>query len=92
MSLPATPPRADEHAERWREWQFRNAKSSRRAVTRARIAIAVMLTMATVWLAVQLLSSPVWPQRSPTTPTTTTSSRLKASTAKSSEAKKTRSR
>jgi hypothetical protein len=60
MSVTTMAPRADEYAETWRQWQIGNANSTRTAAIRARMVFAVGLTVAIVWLALQLLASPVW--------------------------------
>lgn len=49
----------DASAERWRQWQLRNAESSRKSATRARIVFTILFTALGVWLGVQLLSSPL---------------------------------
>ena len=61
MTITTTAPPEDEYAQRWRQWQFRNAKSDRKAAKRARIVFAIVLMAAAVWLGLQALSSPVWP-------------------------------
>lgn len=61
MSITTAAQPDDEYAERWRQWQVGNAKSSRRAAIQARVAFAVVLTAAIAWLVLQLLSSPVAP-------------------------------
>jgi hypothetical protein len=43
------------HAERWQQWQRRNAKDNRRAETRVRIAFGVVLVCVAAWLVLQLL-------------------------------------
>jgi hypothetical protein len=50
-------PKADTAAERWRHWQLRNANSSRRTATRARVVFTIILTALGAWLGLQLLSS-----------------------------------
>lgn len=55
MSVTTMAPRADEHAERWRQWQIGNANSSRSAASRARIVFALVLTAAVAWLGLQIL-------------------------------------
>jgi hypothetical protein len=60
MSITTTAPREDEYAERWRQWQVSNAESSRKAVSRARIVFAVVLTALGAWLGLQLLSLQLW--------------------------------
>lgn len=49
--------RSDEHADRWQRWQHSYAESSRKTASRARVALAIMLTATLAWLAVQLFSS-----------------------------------
>jgi hypothetical protein len=44
-----------EDAERWRQWQRGNAKSSRRGALQARILFAVAVTAAMVWLGLRAL-------------------------------------
>ena len=44
------------HAERWRQWQFAYAESSRQSARRARIVFTVVLTALAIALGVQLLS------------------------------------
>jgi hypothetical protein len=60
MSITTTAPHEDEYADRWRKWQLANGKSNRRSSIQARVAIALVLTAAAVWLALQLVSSPAW--------------------------------
>jgi hypothetical protein len=60
MSVAAATRAEDQHAERWRLWQFANARSSQRTAARARIVFAIVLTGAAAWLGLQLLSSPAW--------------------------------
>jgi hypothetical protein len=43
-------------AERWRQWQVRNAVSSRNSAKQARIAFAVLFAGLGVWLGLQLLA------------------------------------
>jgi len=57
MSI-STSPHEDDDAERWRQWQLRNAKSNRSSAIQARVAIVIVLTGLTAWLGL-LLSSPV---------------------------------
>lgn len=49
---------AEDHAaaERWRQWQVRNAVTSRKDANRARIACAVLFAGVFAWLAIQLLA------------------------------------
>jgi hypothetical protein len=48
-------------AERWHQWQVRNAVASRIGTRRARIAFAIRFAALGVWLGVQLLSPSLWP-------------------------------
>ena len=48
-------------AERWHQWQVRNAVASRIGARRARIAFAIMFAGLGVWLGVQLLNPTLWP-------------------------------
>jgi hypothetical protein len=43
-------------AERWRQWQLRNAVTSRTHATRARIAFTVIFVLLGVWLGRLLLA------------------------------------
>jgi hypothetical protein len=43
-------------AERWRQWQLRNAVTSRKAAKRARIAFTVIFAVLGVWLGRLLLA------------------------------------
>ena len=57
MSITMTPPTEDAYADRWRHWQRKNDKSSRKSARQARIVLAVVMTAAIAWLGLQLLSS-----------------------------------
>jgi hypothetical protein len=46
----------DTSAERWRQWQLRNAVSSRKSAQQARIAFTVLLAGLGAWLGLLLLS------------------------------------
>jgi hypothetical protein len=59
MSVATIPSSQDSSAERWRQWQLRNAASSRKSATRARIVFTVIFTALAAWLGVELLSSPL---------------------------------
>jgi len=59
MSITTIPPSQDSSAERWRQWQLRNAESSRQSATRARIVFTVIFAALSGWLGVELLSSPL---------------------------------
>jgi hypothetical protein len=48
-------------AERWRQWQVRNAVSSRKSAKQARIAFPVLFAALGVWLGRQLLAPSFWP-------------------------------
>ena len=47
--------------ERWRQWQVRNAASSRKSGKQARIAFTVLFAGLGAWLGLQLLSPSLWP-------------------------------
>ena len=49
----------DAAAERWRQWQLRNAVSSRKSAQQARIAFTVLFAGLGAWLCLLLLS-PIW--------------------------------
>ena len=51
----------DASAERWRQWQVRDAVSSRKNAKQARIAFTVVFAGLGVWLGLQLLASSRWP-------------------------------
>lgn len=59
MSITTSVPGKDASAERWRQWQLRNAESSRKSATRARIVLTVLFTAVAACLGLQLLSSPL---------------------------------
>ena len=48
-------------AERWHQWQVRNAAASRTGARRARIAFTVIFAGLGVWLGLQLLNPSLWP-------------------------------
>jgi hypothetical protein len=48
-------------AERWDQWQARNAVASRIGARRARTAFALIFAGLGVWLGVQLLNPSLWP-------------------------------
>lgn len=48
-------------AERWRQWQVRNAVTSRKDARRARIAFTVLFAGLGAWLGLQLLAPSLWP-------------------------------
>jgi hypothetical protein len=48
-------------AERWRQWQVRNAVSSRKSARQARITFTVLFAGLGVWLGLQLLAPSFWP-------------------------------
>jgi hypothetical protein len=50
----------DASAERWRQWQLRNAVTSRKDAKRARIAFTVLFAGVGVWLGLQLLGPSLW--------------------------------
>jgi pheromone shutdown protein TraB len=51
----------DASAERWRQWQLRNAVASRTAAKRARIGFTVIFAGLGAWLGLQLLNPSLWP-------------------------------
>ncbi|HEY5616676.1 MAG TPA: hypothetical protein VIK60_01955 [Vicinamibacterales bacterium] len=55
MSVTTTVSQEDEFAERWRQWQLGNAKSSRKGEIQARIAFALVVTVVLTWLSLRLL-------------------------------------
>jgi hypothetical protein len=54
-------PDEDASAERWRQWQLRNAVTSRKDEKRARIAFTALFAGLGVWLGLQLLAPSLWP-------------------------------
>jgi hypothetical protein len=54
-------PEEDASAERWRQWQLRNAVISRKDAERTRIAFTVLLAGLGAWLGLQLLAPSLWP-------------------------------
>lgn len=48
-------------SERWRQWQLRNAVTSRKDAKRARIAFAALFVALGVWFGLQLLAPSPWP-------------------------------
>jgi hypothetical protein len=54
-------PDEDASAERWRQWQLRNAVTSRKDDKRARIAFTALFAGLGVWLGLQLLAPSLWP-------------------------------
>jgi hypothetical protein len=57
----AVVPEAEASAERWRQWQARNAVTSRADAKRVRIAFAILFAGMSAWLGLQLLSPSLWP-------------------------------
>ena len=53
-------PDEDASAERWRQWQLRNAVTSRKDARRARIAFTAIYAALGVWLGLQWLAPLVW--------------------------------
>ena len=51
----------DASAERWRQWQLRNAVSSRRSAKQARIAFTVLFAGLGAWLGLLLLNPSLRP-------------------------------
>jgi hypothetical protein len=56
MSITTIAPTEDSSAERWRQWQLRNAESSRKSATRARIVFGAIFTTLVILMGLQLLS------------------------------------
>ena len=48
-------------AERWRQWQVRNAVTSRKDARRARIVFTVLFAGLGAWLGLRLLAPSLWP-------------------------------
>lgn len=58
MSIPMIVPTENVvHAERWRQWQFAYAESSRRSATRVRIVFTIVVTALAIAFGVQLSST-----------------------------------
>lgn len=53
-------PEEDASAERWRQWQLRNAVSSRKGARHARIAFTVLFAGLGAWFGLQLLAPSLW--------------------------------
>lgn len=51
----AVSPEEDAYGERWRQWQLRNAVTSRKDAMHARIAFAILFAGLAAWLGLQLL-------------------------------------
>jgi hypothetical protein len=51
----------DASAERWRQWQLRNAVASRTSAKRARIVFTILFAGLGAWLGLQLLTPSLWP-------------------------------
>lgn len=51
----------DASAERWHQWQLRNAVINRKEARRARIAFTVLFVGLGAWLGLQLLAPSLWP-------------------------------
>jgi hypothetical protein len=54
-------PEEDASAQRWRQWQLRNAATSRKGAQRARIAFTVLFAGLIASLGLQLLAPSLWP-------------------------------
>jgi hypothetical protein len=61
MSVLAAVASEEDAAERWRQWQLRNAVASRTAARRARIAFSVIFAGLGAWIGLQLLNPSLWP-------------------------------
>jgi len=53
-------PEEDASAERWRQWQLRNAVTSRKDARRAHIGFTVIFAALGAWLGLQLLVPSLW--------------------------------
>lgn len=60
MSITGVPPSEDAYAERWRQWQLENVKSSRSAAIQARVVFTLIFSTLAALLGLQLLSPPFW--------------------------------
>ena len=60
-AVQAVSPAADVFAERWSQWQLRNAATSRTGARRARMVFIVIFTALGASLAFQLLAPSLWP-------------------------------
>ena len=54
-------PDEDASAERWHQWQLRNAVTSRKDAKRAQIAFTVLFAGLGAWFGLQLLAPSLWP-------------------------------
>jgi hypothetical protein len=53
-------PDEDACAERWRQWELRNAATSRKDARRARFAFTAIFVVLGVWLGLKLLVPSLW--------------------------------
>jgi hypothetical protein len=60
-AVQAVSPEEDASAERWRQWQVRNAVSSRKSARQARIAFTVLFAGLGAWLGLVLLNPSLRP-------------------------------
>ena len=60
-AVPTVSPEEDAAAARWRQWQLRNALTSRKDARRVRIAFTVLFAGLGAWGGVQLLAPSLWP-------------------------------
>lgn len=54
-------PDEDATAERWRQWQMRNAETSRKDTRRMRIVLTAVCAALGMWLGIQLLAPSLVP-------------------------------
>lgn len=59
--VPSVSPEEVAAAERWHQWQVRNAVASRISARRARIAFTVLFAGLGAWLGLVLLNPSLWP-------------------------------
>jgi hypothetical protein len=50
----------DASAERWRQWQLRNAATSRKDARRARLAFTAIFVVLGIWLGIRWLVPSLW--------------------------------
>ena len=60
-AVQAISPDEDTSAERWRQWQLRNAESNRKDARRMRIVFTALFAALGMWLGIQLLSPSLLP-------------------------------
>jgi hypothetical protein len=60
-AIQAVSPEEDASAQRWHQWQLRNAAASRKGARRARTAFTAIFAVLGAWLGVQLLAPSLLP-------------------------------